>query len=207
MCYRIVSLRAVSFLLELICTQFHRNVLQNCCVTYNSECISVPAKCKIEESYRIIRISKIRELSISHLCTNQFPLKLFIRNSAKRLYRISFLRIILRGISVPTALFIRSLEIRHPSNPTFAYKLDPFITDYTQVSRDALQNRKIAYNSIPFATDYTQSCEDAPQNHIFAYKVEDISVLTAHFIRSLEIRHPSNPTFAYKLVPFITYYT
>ena len=94
------------------------------------------------------------------------------------------LRIILRGISVPTAPFIRSLEIRHPSNPTFAYKLDPFITDYTQVSRDALQNRKIAYNSIPFATDYTQSCEDAPQNHIFAYKVEDISVPTAHFIRS-----------------------
>ena len=99
-----------------------------------------------------------------------------IRNPAKGLYRISFLRIILRDISVPTAHFIRSLEIRHLSNPTFAYKLDPFITDYTQVSRDALQNRKIAYNSIPFATDYTQSCEDAPQNHIFAYKVEDISV-------------------------------
>ena len=130
-----------------------------------------------------------------------------IRNPAKGLYRISFLRIILRDISVPTAHFIRSLEIRHLSNPTFAYKLDPFITDYTQVSRDALQNRKIAYNSIPFATDYTQSCEDAPQIHIFAYKVEDISVPTALFIRSLEIRHPSNPTFAYKLDPFITDYT
>ena len=170
MCYRIVSLRAVSFLLELICTQFHRNVLQNCCVTYNSECISVPAKCEMEKSYRFIRISKIRELSISHLCTNQFPLKLFIRNSAKRLYRISFLRIILRDISVPTAHFIRSLEIRHLSNPTFAYKLDPFITDYTQVSRDALQNRRIAYNSIPFTTYYTQIREDALRNLDFAYK-------------------------------------
>ena len=60
------------------------------------------------------------------------------------------------GVSVPTALFIRSLKIRRPSNPTFAYKLDPFITDYTQVSRDAFQNRKIAYNSIPFATDCTR---------------------------------------------------
>ena len=95
-----------------------------------------------------------------------------IRNSAKRLYRISFLRIILRDISVPTAHFIRSLEIRHLSNPTFAYKLDPFITDYTQVSRDALQNRKIAYNSIPFATEYTQIREKTQQNLDFAYKAE-----------------------------------
>ena len=56
-------------------------------------------------------------------------------------------------ISVPAAHFIHSLEIRRPSNPAFAYKLVPFITYYMQVSRDALQNRKIAYNSIPFATE------------------------------------------------------
>ena len=95
--------------------------------------------------------------------------------------RNSFLRIIAEVSPSPASLFIRSLEIRHPSNPTFAYKLDPFITDYTQVSRDALQNRKIAYNSIPFATDYTQSCEDAPQNHIFAYKIRGVSVPLPHF--------------------------
>ena len=75
-------------------------------------------------------------------------------------------------ISVPAAHFIRSLEIRHPSNPTFAYKLVPFITYYTRVSRDALQNRRIAYNSIPFATDYTQSCEETLLNFTFAYNSE-----------------------------------
>ena len=154
--YRIVSLRAVSFLLELICTQFHRNVLQNCCVTYNSEGVSVPAKCEMEESYRFIRSLKIRELSISHLCTNQFPLKLFIRNPAKTRHKTTFLRIKQRSVSVPAALFIRSLKIRRPSNPTFVYKLDPFVTYYTQVSRDALQNCKIAYNPIPFTTDCTR---------------------------------------------------
>ena len=66
--------------------------------------------------------------------------------------------------------FIRSLKIRRPSNPEFAYKLVPFVTYYTQVSRDALQNRRIAYNSIPFATDYTQIHEDVLQNLDFAYK-------------------------------------
>ena len=154
MCYRIVSLRAISFLLELICTQFHRNVLQNCCVTYNSECISVPAKCEMEESYRIIRISKIRELSISHLCTNQFPLKLFIRNSVKRLYRISFLRIILRGISVPR-------EVRNGR----------ILQNYTQFCEETLQNFIFAYNSEghlrPHSAFYTQFGDSPPlKSHI-----------------------------------------
>ena len=136
-----------------------------------------------------------------------FFLQLIIRGSSKRRSKILILRIKQRGFSIPTARFIRSLKIRRPSNPAFAYKLVPFITYYTQVSRDALQNRRIAYNSIPFATDYTQILEDAQQNLDFAYKAEGVSVPTAHFIRSLKIRRPSNPAFAYKLVPFITYYT
>ena len=86
-----------------------------------------------------------------------FLLQLIIRNPAKTRHKTTFLRIKQRSFSVPTALFIRSLKIRRPSNPTFVYKLDPFVTYYTQVSRDAFQNRKIAYNSIPFATDYTRS--------------------------------------------------
>ena len=144
---------------------------------------------------------------ILHLRINWFLLLLIIRRSAERHFRIVKLRIIpfllqlkctqilkkalqnldfaykVEDISVPAAHFIHSLEIRRPSNPAFAYK------------------------SIPFRTDYTQSCEDAPQNHIFAYKVEDISVPAAHFIRSLEIRRPSNPAFAYKSIPFRTDYT
>ena len=78
-------------------------------------------------------------------------------------------------VSVPAARFIRSLKIRRPSNPAFAYKLVPFITYYTQVSRDALQNRRIAYNSIPFTTYYTQIREDVLQNLDFAYKAEGAS--------------------------------
>ena len=70
--------------------------------------------------------------------------------------------------------FIRSLKIRRPSNPAFAYKLVPFIIYYTQVSRDALQNRRIAYNSIPFTTYYTQIHEDVLQNLDFAYKAEGL---------------------------------
>ncbi len=101
-----------------------------------------------------------------------FLLQLIIRRSTKTRCRILILRIKQRGVSVPTMHFIRSLKIRRPSNPAFAYKLVPFITYYTQVSRDALQNRRIAYNSIPFTTYYTQIHEDALQNLDFAYKAE-----------------------------------
>ena len=55
-----------------IYTQIRRKVLQNRWIAYNSEGVSVPAKLKMGEFYR------------------------FIHNPAKRLYRISFLRIILR---------------------------------------------------------------------------------------------------------------
>ena len=113
----------------------------------------------------------------------------------------------MRNISVPAMHLIRSSKIRHPSNPAFAYILVPFITYYTQVSRDAFQNCEIAYNYIPFATDYTRSYEDTPQNLIFAYNCGSVSVPAMRFIRSLKIRHPSNPAFAYKLDPFVTYYT
>ena len=101
-----------------------------------------------------------------------FLLQLIVRGSSKRRSKILILRIKQRGFSVPTARFIRSLKIRHPSNPAFAYKLVPFITYYTQVSRDALQNRRTAYNSIPFATDCTRILEKAQQNLDFAYKEE-----------------------------------
>ena len=99
-----------------------------------------------------------------------FLLQLIIRRSTKTCCRILILRIKQRGFSVPTMHFIRSLKIRRPSNPAFANKLVPFITYYTQVSRDALQNCKIAYNSIPFATDYTQIRKKTQQNLDFAYK-------------------------------------
>ena len=99
-----------------------------------------------------------------------FLLQLNIRRSAKTRCRILILRIKQRGVSVPAALFIRSLKIRRPSNPAFAYKLVPFITYYTQVSRDALQNRRIAYNYIPFATDCTRILEKTQENLDFAYK-------------------------------------
>ena len=49
----------------------------------------------MEITYSFIRDSRICELSISHLCTNQFLLKLFIRDPAKELCGISMLRIIL----------------------------------------------------------------------------------------------------------------
>ena len=101
-----------------------------------------------------------------------FLLQLIIRGSSKRRSKILILRIKQRGFSVPTARFIRSLKIRRPSNPAFTYKLVPFITYYTQVSRDALQNRRTAYNSIPFATDCTRILEKAQQNLDFAYKAE-----------------------------------
>ena len=103
-----------------------------------------------------------------------FLLQLIVRGSSKRRSKILILRIKQRGFSVPTARFIRSLKIRRPSNPAFAYKLVPFVTYYTQVSRDALQNRRIAYNSIPFTTYYTQIREDALQNLDFAYKAEGL---------------------------------
>ena len=99
-----------------------------------------------------------------------FLLQLIIRRSTKTRCGILILRIKQGGVSVPTTYFIRSLKIRRPSNPAFAYKLVPFITYYTQVSRDALQNRRIAYNSIPFTTEYTQIREDVLRNLDFAYK-------------------------------------
>ena len=109
-------------------------------------------------------------LRIAGLRIIPFLLQLNIRRSAKTRCRILILRIKQGGVSVPTMHFIRSLKIRRPSNPAFAYKLVPFITYYTQVSRDALQNCKIAYNSIPFATDYTQIRKKTQQNLDFAYK-------------------------------------
>ena len=99
-----------------------------------------------------------------------FLLQLIIRRSTKTCCRILILRIKQRGFSVPTMHFIRSLKIRRPLNPAFAYKLVPFITYYTQVSRDALQNRRTAYNYIPFATDCTRILEDVLRNLDFAYK-------------------------------------
>ena len=136
-----------------------------------------------------------------------FLLQLIIGGSSKRRSKILILRIKQRGFSVPTARFIRSLKIRRPSNPAFAYKLVPFITYYTQVSRDALQNRRTAYNSILFATDYTRILEKAQQNLDFAYKAEGLLHPYSAFYTQFEDSPPSNPAFAYKLVPFITYYT
>ena len=62
----------------------------------------------------------------------------------------------------PASLFIRSSKIRLPSNFAFAYKLDPFTTDYTQSCGNVLQNRRTAYKFAPFRTDYTQIRKSAP---------------------------------------------
>ena len=109
---------------------------------------------------------------ILHLRINLFLLELIIRRSYENALQNLVFAYKVEDISVPAAHFIRSLKIRRPSNPAFAYKLVPFITYYTQVSRDALQNRRTAYNSIPFATDYTRILEKAQQNLDFAYKAE-----------------------------------
>ena len=65
-------LRTNQFLLESIYTQSCEGCLLNFGFAYNSEGISVPTRLEMEEFYR------------------------FIRNPAKRLYSVSFLRIILR---------------------------------------------------------------------------------------------------------------
>ena len=83
-------LRTNQFLLESNYTQSCEGCLLNFGFAYNSEGVSVPAKLKMEISYK------------------------FIRRSAEKCCRIAGLRIILRGISVPTALFIRCYKIRVP---------------------------------------------------------------------------------------------
>ena len=74
-------------------TQLRKNAPQNPIFAYKVEGVSVPEVSEMEKTYRFIRVSKIRELSISFLRTNQFFLKLFIRNLAKGLCEISGLRI------------------------------------------------------------------------------------------------------------------
>ena len=90
----ISQLRINQFILKL----FIRNPAETRCrisfLRIIVEGVSVPARLGMEESYRFIRISRIRGLSISQLRINQFTLKLFIRNPAETRYRISFLRII-----------------------------------------------------------------------------------------------------------------
>ena len=72
----------------------------------------------------------------------------------------------------------------------FAYKSDLFATNYTQSYRDILQNRDSAYNSILFRTICTRIRKSAPQNLSFAYKIEDVSVPAALFIRKYKICLP-----------------
>ena len=60
-------LRTNQFLLESICTQSCEETLLNLDFAYNFMGVSVPAKLKMEISYKFIRTSRIRELSISHL--------------------------------------------------------------------------------------------------------------------------------------------
>ena len=74
-------------------TQIRKSALQNPIFAYKVEGVSVPEVSEMEKSYRFIRVSKIRELSISFLRTNQFFLNLFIRNLAKGLCEISGSRI------------------------------------------------------------------------------------------------------------------
>ena len=60
-------LRTNQFLLESIYTQSCEEALQNLDFAYNFMGVSVPAQREMEISYRFIRTSRIRELSISHL--------------------------------------------------------------------------------------------------------------------------------------------
>ena len=97
---RFEDLRAVSLAiayksvsLKTIYTQFSESALQNFIFAYNRRGISVPVTLKMEITYSFIRDSRICELSISYLRTDQFLLKLFIRNPTKGFRRISLLRI------------------------------------------------------------------------------------------------------------------
>ena len=94
----------------------------------------------------IIRRSAEMHFRIAEQRIIPFLLQLIVRGSSKRRSKILILRIKQRGFSVPTARFIRSLKIRRPSNPAFAYKLVPFITYYTQIRRDTFQDCEVAYN-------------------------------------------------------------
>ena len=138
-------------------TQSCEGSLLNFGFAYNSESISVPAKLEMEISYR------------------------FIRNPAKRLYRISILRITSRASPSPRGLkwknFTELYAIlrRSSTESRFCVQLHGHLRSHETGNGNILQI-------------CTQSREVSLQNLAFAYNSTAISVPTAFFIRSYKIR-------------------
>ena len=143
-------------------TQSCEGSLLNFGFAYNSESISVPAKLEMEISYR------------------------FIRNPAKRLYRISILRITSRASPSP-----RGLKWKNFTELYAILRRSSTESHFCVQLQEHLCPRKTGNGNI--LQIYTQSCEEALQNLTFAYNFRGISV-PARLEMEISYRFIRNPT-------------